>query len=256
MRKLYQILGLVSIFILQTACSGTDGGGEKKELLIYCGITMIKPMTEIKQIIEEQEDCSIEITKGGSGNLLKALEASGVGDLYLPGAENYIYTAISKGLIADTATVGKNRLVMMVQKGNPLNISSDLINLTNKDIYVVIGNPNSGSVGKTTKKVLQKRGIFEEVEQNAVKFTTDSKDLTLLLKNKEADLVVNWYAAYTWDDNSKYIDAIPINPEFTPEKKLILSTLKYSKYPQIAKKFLDYASSDKGKEIFKKYGLY
>jgi molybdate transport system substrate-binding protein len=255
MRKTYPILSLVFILFLQVACTNSDSKQEKKELLIYCGITMIKPMTEIKQSIEKQEHCSIEITKGGSGNLLKALETSGIGDLYLPGADNYIYTAFSKGLIVDTATVGKNRLAMMVQKGNPLHISSDLANLINKNYYVVIGNPNSGSVGKTTKKVLEKRGIFSEVEQNAVKFTTDSKDLTLLLKNKEADLVINWYATYTWDDNSKYMDAIAIDDKYEPNKKLILATLKSSKYPEIAQAFLKYASSEKGKAIFKKYGL-
>lgn len=258
MKTNFQKLGyfLLIILAINSSCTNNQTKEEKKELLIYCGITMIRPMTEIKEIIEKEESCVIEITKGGSGNLLKALETSGIGDLYIPGSEAYIYNAQAKGLIDDTATVGKNRLAMMVQKGNPLHISNSLNNLSNKDYYVVIGNPNSGSVGKATKKALQKKGIFHEVEQNAVKFTTDSKDLTLLIKNKEADLVVNWFATYTWDDNSNYIDYIPISDKYAADNKLILCTLKSSKQKKIANKFLKFAQSEQGKAIFKKYGLY
>jgi molybdate transport system substrate-binding protein len=40
------------------------------------------------------------------------------------------------------------------------------------------------------------------------------------------------------------------------EKKLYLGLLKYSKYPDIAKKIMHYAFSKDGKKVFKKYGLY
>ncbi len=85
--------------------------------------------------------------------------------------------------------------------------------------------------------------------------TIDSKDLILAIKNDEADIVVNWYAPYTWDDNKDYIDIINIDKEYAKHKKLYLSLLTYSKYPDIAKKIMEYAKSKEGKNIFKKYGL-
>jgi len=248
---------LFCLTIILVACS-TDrrgSGNEKTHLLVYCGITMIEPMSDLKHIIEEQENCIIDITKGGSGSLFKAIEASEIGDMYLPGCDSYIETAFSKGLILDTVLVGYNRLAVMVQKGNPLNITSDLINLTNKKYYVVIGNPYSGSVGKTTKTLLQSRGIFQEVERNAIRFTTDSKDLTLAIINKEADIVINWYAPYTWDNNSDYIDIIKIDDQCEQKNALIFCTLKYSKHPDMAKKFLNLAKSKRGIAIFKSYGF-
>lgn len=226
-----------------------------KELLIYCGITMIRPMTEIKEIIEKQENCSIEITKGGSGNLLVAIEQSGVGDLYLPGSENYITDALKKGLVKDTTTVGYNMLTVMVQKHNPLKISGDIRNLYLKDYYVVIGNPNSGSVGKATKKFLDSQGVFNKVEQNAIRFTTDSKDLSYALINKEADIVINWYATYTWDNNKDYMEILKVPKIEQSKSELILAQLSSSKHPDIAQKFLEYASSKEGKAIFEKYGF-
>ncbi len=87
MKKYFIII--IAVVALQ-GCGRNESEQQKKELLIYCGITMIKPMTEIKSIIETQENCKITITKGGSGNLLKALKLSGIGDLYLPGSDSYI----------------------------------------------------------------------------------------------------------------------------------------------------------------------
>ncbi len=255
----------ILVTCLLMICLSIDGCGDSqetevpRELLIYCGITMIRPMSDIAAIIEEQEDCKIIITKGGSGNLLKSLRANQVGDLYLPGSDSYIVTCLDEGLIAaesDTVFVGHNKAAMMVPKGNPKGITADLDNLTREDLYVVIGNPNSGSIGKETKKVLERKGIFEAVQQNARSLTTDSKDLFLTLKHEEADLVVNWFAVSTWPENEPYLDVLAIDERYAHKQRLVLGLLKTSKYPGIARKFMQYAASDEGKALFSKYGLY
>ena len=219
---------------------------------------MIRPMIEIAAIIEKQENCKITITKGGSGNLLKSIIYNKTGDMYLPGSDKYFKKIKQKyaGLVIDKVFVGHNKAVIMVQKGNPKGISADLFNLTNKKYGVMIGNPDSGSIGKETKNILEKSGIFKDVIKNVMSLTTDSKDLVKAIKNKEADIVINWYATSTWDDNSKYIDVLDIDLKYAKKKKLILGLLKFSNNIDIAKKFMNLAGSTKGKEIFQKYGLY
>lgn len=49
----------------------------------------------------------------------------------------------------------------MVQKGNPKNITADLDNFKSKDYTVVIGNAESGSIGKETKKFYQEKGFLK-----------------------------------------------------------------------------------------------
>ncbi len=254
-KKLWLIIMVILIQICN-GCSDTISPEPKKELLIYCGITMIKPVSEIAEIIEAQYHCNIIITKGGSGNLLKSIKINKVGDLYLPGSETYIISCLEAGLITKTVHVGYNKAALMVQKGNPKNISADLINLQNSDYYVVVGNPDSGSIGKETQKILKARGILNEVMHNARKLTTDSKDLIAVLKNKEADLVVNWFATSTWDDNAPDVDAIAINGKYAHKKKLILGLLTTSNQPDIATAFMTYACSSEGLDIFNNYGLY
>ena len=228
----------------------------KKELLVYCGITMADPISEIARIIEKEEDCKIVVVKGGSGNLLRAIETNKVGDLYLPGCDSYIRTCEKKGLVDESVLVGHNCAALLVQKGNPKSISADLINLTKPEYYVVIGDAHSGSIGKETKKILDKRGIYSQVCQNARHLTSDSKDLVTVLKDKEADLVVNWMATSYWPENEPYVDAIEIDEEYAKPKKLVLGLLTFSHHRGIAEKFMQYASSREGKKLFRKYGLY
>ena len=251
MKPFYILALFLSLLSGISACAPTS----QKELLIYCGITMIHPMREIADIIEEQEDIKVIIIKGGSGNLLRSIEINGVGDLYLPGSASYIESATEKGLIVEDNLVGYNRAAIMVQKGNPLEISNDLANLANPDYYVVLGNPDSGSIGKETRRILEEEELYELVLQNTHELTTDSKDLVSALVEEKADLVINWYAVSTWPENEPHMDALPIEIELVVENELILASLSTAKEPELAQIFMDYAISAEGQAIFQKYGF-
>jgi molybdate transport system substrate-binding protein len=217
---------------------------------------MIKPMSVIADVLEKREAIKISIIKGGSGNLLRSIKFNRQGDLYLPGSEAYIKQAMAEGLISESVHVGYNKAAMMVREGNPKGIQQDLDVLKSPNHYVVIGNPDSGSIGKETKKILTSAGIFEDVMQNVKELTTDSKRLIEVLKDGEADLVINWHATATWPENSALIDALPIDEQYANKKRLVLGLLNTAKHPEIARKFMDYATSDEGQRIFDSYGLY
>ena len=253
--KLVLSILLMLGLIVMTGCQ-QQKVERKKELLIYCGITMIKPMAEIAGIIEQQYDCKVLITKGGSGNLLKSIKANQIGDLYLPGSDSYIQACLEQGLVTDTVHVGFNKAAMMVQKGNPKNIPDNLDSMADNNYYVVIGNPESGSIGRETEKILTKKGIFNQVAENVQMMTTDSKDLARVLKDKEADIVINWYATSTWPENRESLSVLPISEKYAGKKKLIIGLLRFSRYPEISKAFMEYAASAEGRAIFNKYGLY
>jgi molybdate transport system substrate-binding protein len=83
LNRSFEVIGLALMISISSLLSGciktTKQAG--RELVIYCGITMIRPMVEIAAIIKKQEGCKIVLTKGGSGNLLKSIRINGVGDL-------------------------------------------------------------------------------------------------------------------------------------------------------------------------------
>jgi len=228
---------------------------EKPRLLIYVGITMIQPMQKIANYIEQRYNVNIKLSKGGSKNLLESIKNSQVGDLYLPGSDSYIKAAQKQDLVTETVAVGFNQAAFLFQKGNPKQLGKDLSELSRSDLKVVIGNPNSSSVGKIAKKILEKHGSYQQVLSNVLYVTPDSKDLTKALKDHSADLSLSWYAVAFWDENKLVIDAIPIDDSFGSKKKLVIGLLRASKHPDIARAFMNYAQSDAGQGIFRAYGF-
>lgn len=245
--KLFAIILLISTTLY----------ANKQDLIIYCGITMVKPITEIAKIVEKKHDVKILISQGGSRDLYDQLKASNIGDLYLPGSDSYVKKGVKDKLIEDSVEIGFNQAAIFVQKGNPKKIK-DLDDLVDEELVVTICDPKSGSIGRMTKKILSKykgEDFYYDIYDAAAQIGTDSRNLNKALIDKNVDVSINWRAPGFWPENSMYIDVIDIDEKFAPKKKLVLSLLKFSKNKELAKKFMDYSSSKDGQKIMQKYGF-
>lgn len=252
----FKISFLVLLLLSLAGCNGKPQENPKKELLIFCGITMTRPIQEIASLIEAEQDCVIKIIQGGSGSLLRSIKVNGLGDLYLAGDDAFIQQSLEEGLVTKTVTVGLNHLALIVQKNNPLSISADLENLADKKYRVVIASSKSSSVGKVAENILRSHSLYQKVLNNALYLTTDSKDLMLSIRNKKADLALNWYAVAQWDENREFMDALLLHEKDAPCNMLILGLLRFSVYPDIATHFMELASSPQGRKIFGRYGFH
>lgn len=252
MKKRALLMVLSAFFFIATSASAQA----PEKLVVYCGITMLKPMVEISKIFEKDHECRVIFIKGGSGKLLNLLLKNKNGDLFLPGSNSYIkkMDAEQKGLVTASAHVGYNKAAIFVKKGNPKAFVPDLNNLLRTDYNVIIGSSEKGSIGKETKKILTRKGIYDDVKAKAV-VTMNSQSLVNAVKGGKADVAINWFAVSTWPENSDDVEALSIDEQFAQKKKLVLATLKDSKNPNLATAFLRLASSEKGKSIFQRYGL-
>jgi len=229
----------------------------KEELLFYCGITMVKPMSKIASIIEKKHNVKIKIIQGGSGDLYASLSSSKIGDLYLPGSDSYIKKHIKEGLLGYRKYVGYNQIAIFVKPNNPKNVTS-LKDLLREDLNIALGNPETCSMGRASVQVLKNFGgekFLEKVEDNIMLNVSDSRDFNLLLKKGEIDTGLNWKATAFFPKNKGKIDIVKIDTKYAPKKRLILTMLTFSKHKKIAKEFIDFASSKDGKKIMKEYGF-
>ncbi len=227
----------------------------KKELLIYCGMTMVKPVLELAAHFEEQENCIVKLTYGGSNHIKRSIEINQIGDLYFPGEKSFIEELSDKGIVTETSELGYNKAALFVQHDNPQKLSGDLHNLMDAHLHVVIGSDNSGSIGRETRRILEQAGIYQNVVDNALYLTTDSKGLVKAVRSKEADLVINWQAVLYLDDNNDYMTVLPIADEYIKKQPLVLGLLYYSRQKDLARKFMALASSTVGQDTFKRYGF-
>lgn len=119
-----------------------------RELLIYCGITMVRPISEIAQNFERMEAVKVIISQGASADLYQSARKSRLGDLYFPGEPTFRSKHIAEGLLGEVVTVGYNQMAIMAAKGNPRKVKGDPRDLLRDDISVIIGNATSGSVAR------------------------------------------------------------------------------------------------------------
>jgi len=229
---------------------------QKKEMLIYCGTTMLQPVLELSAIVEKEKDCVVKVSYGGSTHLSKSVEVNRIGELFFPGSVSYVQGLQEKGLISETVDVGNNEVALFVRKGNPKEVKADLMDLIRPDLQVVIGARNAGAIGKTTQMCLIRKGIYEKVLKKAVFLTTDSKGLMQALRRNRADVVLNWLAVGYGAEYKEYVEAIRLPREQALQQKLTIGLLSFSQNPELGKYFLELAASSRGKEIFSRYGLY
>lgn len=242
--------------ILLTSCGDTDKpGSAKTEMLIYCGITMVNPIKELASSFEKEHNCIITITQGGSEDLYQSLKFSKVGELYLPGSSSYRTKHLDDGFLGDYIYVGYNQAALIVQKGNPLNIPADVHLLTDKQYATVIGNPESCSIGKQSKKILSKLGIFENVMDHSVLVAADSRTMNKTIIDKTADLILNWGATAYFDENKDFMDRLSLEESIAPKKQLQINLLSFARDPELARAFMKYAASVEGQKVFHKYGF-
>ncbi|BBP42351.1 substrate-binding domain-containing protein [Thiosulfativibrio zosterae] len=257
-RKWSKSLLLLLSFVLVSGCEQSPLSSVKAEpqLTIYSGITMVKPLMILTKEFEKQHNISIEIKQGASGYLYNTLKVERLGDIYFPGSDSYRIKNKAEGLLTDYVLVGYNRLSFEVLKGNPKNLTDDLNQLTNPQLSVVLSSPESGSVGKNAKMLLDSVGITDAVYQNVTYFTTDSHRIYTAIKNGDADIALNWYATTQWPDHKPYVDAILLPETLAKPKRLELNLLSFSKHPDLAKAFMAFASSEHGLQVFADYGFF
>ena len=243
------VAGLAGALCVSAASADESG------LLIYCGITMVRPITELARTFEQQEKIKISISQGGSEDLYRSVRKSRTGDLYLPGEPSYRTKYLAEGLLGDVKVVGYNQMAIFVSKGNPKKVQPDLKELLRKDLILTIGNAESGSVGLESKTMLDRANLYPKVVSHAAFLMPDSRAINLALKRGDADVALNWRATAFFPDNAPQIDVVDLDPRIAKPQALLLNLLTFSRNPALASKFMAYAASVEGQAVFRKYGF-
>lgn len=245
---------LLSLLAAMTLAVPAAAQQPRPELLIYCGITMVRPMGEIAQLFEARENVKVTMAQGGSEDTYQSAKKRG-GDLYLPGEPSYRQKHLAEGLLGDYVTVGYNQMAMMVQKGNPKQVKPDPRELLRRDLTVILGNADSGSVGNESKEILDRLGIYPKVVRAAAFLAPDSRSLSKAMRQHDADLTMNWRATGFAPENVGALEMIDLDPKLAKPQALMLTLLTSSRQAELARRFMALAAGPEGQALFRKYGF-
>ena len=228
MKKLFVLLLLLLIFF---ACSRETS---EKSLLIMCGSANRPPMREIADLYEQETGIKVHLLYGSGGGLLSQIELTRRGDIYLPGSPDYIIKARNKHLILPDST-------------------QQVCYLGKDGIKVGIGNPDTVCMGLYAIELLEKNNLLKQVMRNVVVYGGScSKTANLAALNK-VDAIVGWRVLHFW--NPDKMDFIPIKKKALPRISYIpISIPIYTRDKKESQRFIDFVISEKGKQIYRKWG--
>lgn len=238
------------ILLLLVTVAITSCGGDKK-LVSLTAAGLKEPFIEAAKLYrKENSKWEVETVFAGSGNLLVKLE-NHLGDLYIPASYSYMEEALKRGWI-DPKTVeilAYHKPVIVVSKSLAGKIKS-IYDLTKEGVRLGIADPREAAIGRVTKRILQKAGLWEKVQKNTVVRTPTVNQLLLYLKGGQINVAIIWKELAHKLPNAVVIE---IPPNLVEVEPIPIGVTTFSKHPKEACSFEKFLLQRKS--IFKRFGF-
>jgi ABC-type molybdate transport system substrate-binding protein len=167
---------------------------------------MLRPAIE-KTITDFEEREGVRVTRvyNGCGILVAQMKAGQVPDAYFACDSEFMNQV--KPLFPTPRDISQNELVILVKKGNPLDVKS-LADLTKPDLRVGIGHEKQCAMGWLTQRTFDESGLKEAVMKNVVVQTPTGDMLVNQMRSGSLDAAVAYISNAA--GAADFLDAIRI----------------------------------------------
>ncbi|MCL2114746.1 MAG: molybdate ABC transporter substrate-binding protein [Methanobrevibacter sp.] len=253
------IAAIVTIAIGAYLSGTMDSVGSDEEgtidVLFAAGFSKVGPEL-ISEFNKKYPNIKVNPKYGGSGELFATLETQKKGDVFLPADYKYMEDAMNNNYIANDTVknITKNVPVIIVEKGNPKNITS-LKDLAKDGVKVGIGEKNGPAIGKVTAIILEKNNLSSAVEKNVVVTTTTVNQLLTYLITGQIDATIIWEDMTSWQEGEGKIEVIEIPADENEVSTVPVGITTFAKDKDASQKFQEFITSDEGKAVWEKWGF-
>lgn len=227
---------------------------KQKELLVFAGAANTPPLTEAAKLYEKRYGVKVRLTFGGSGVVLSQMKLAQKGDVYVPGSDDYMEKAIKEGIIDPKSVRVVCWLVPVINvpKGNPKGIKS-VKDLVKPGIRVGIAVPGSVCLGDVAKEILEKAGLWEEIQPNIVMQAKDCADLAAQIKLGTVDAIIGWDVFAYWYPDTP-MENIPFPSNILRVRHIPAGVSVFASDKKEAQRFVNFLASREGKMCYAKCG--
>lgn len=224
-----------------------------------------KEHPEYKRVFAETIPPGIEDKQIKSGALLIGNARITLKPDIVTAGKGKIMEQDSMGWFSQTTTYAKNKLAIMVYKGNPKNIKT-LNDLGKPNIRVSMPNPQwEGIAGRITEayenaggKALKDQIMTKKNSKGTTFLTTvHHRQTPMRIMYKLSDAGPVWYSeAYYHSKLTDHpIDMVLIDDSVNVQAVYMAGQMKNAPHPEAAKTFMGFLTSATAKSIYKKYGF-
>ncbi|HOP46317.1 MAG TPA: molybdate ABC transporter substrate-binding protein [Desulfobacteraceae bacterium] len=222
------------------------------ELHFFAGAGLRQPVDRLIEEFQRKTGHSVVVDYDGSGRLLARIEASGQGDLFMPGSFFYIEKLQKKGKIHSWRPVVAHTPVIAVNKSKASEITR-FEDLAKPGVRLALGDPKAMAFGKTAMKILERSGLKEDVLANVIVYGATVKQLALYVAQGDVDAsIVGRTDAFQLRNR---MDMIPIPDSYFEAETVAAAVLNTSSDLKAAAALRDYMSSSEAIKIFISFGF-
>ena len=243
------LIAALAPVIFVSACTSSSESQAQTTLKVYAASSLANPFVDAGLAFEKDHPgVKVQFNLGSSSDLARFVQEGAPADVFASADVANMDKVESGGLLDSPSVIfATNYLEIIVEKGNPLNITS-LEDLSHPDLIFVTTNPDV-PIGKYTAEVLNKAGV--SITPNS--FESNVKGIMLKVASGEADAGIVYHSEVIAADGQ--VEGIKIPAEFNIVAKYPVGVINSSARQSQAQEFVDFLSSSKGLAILTQHGF-
>ena len=224
---------------------------KQNNLHVFSAGAVGPPIKKSAEEFKAKFGTEFEFTVDKAENLIEEIAETKKGDLLTCGSEFILDHAQLKGLVLKETrkSLGSRTSAILVQTGNPKKIKS-ISDLAKEGMRV--GVSVSGCLTGVWDDLATKAKITEQIRKNTVAYADGCGELTSFINKKKVDAILGWDAFKNL--NMETMDRIDLPKDLEVHRSTAIGVIAFSKNKELAKKFIDFLVSAKGKKIYEEYG--
>jgi molybdate transport system substrate-binding protein len=224
---------------------------KQNNLHVFSAGAVAPPIKKCAEKFKAKFGAEFDFAVGKAENLIEEIAETKEGDLLTCGSEYILDHAQLKGLVLKETrrSLGSRISAILVQPGNPKKIKS-ISDLAKEGMNV--GVSVSGCLTGVWDDLATKAGFVEQIRKNTVAYADGCGELMSFINKKKVDAILGWDAFKNL--NMQTMDIIELPKDLQVHRSTAIGVIAFSKNKELAKKFIDFLVSEKGKRIYDEYG--
>jgi molybdate transport system substrate-binding protein len=241
------IVSAVAFFGMGSFLTATAG-----ELHLFAGAGLRQPVDRLVKDFEDRTGHRVFIDYAGSGQLLSRIQASGKGDLYIPGAFFYIEKLEKAGKIHSYRSIAQHTPVIGVNRAQKERLRT-FDDLARPGVRLAMGDPEAMAFGRTAMAICERSGQKDAILKNVIVYGATVKQLALYVSQGTVDAAIIGRADAF--QNREKIAIVPIPPAYFQAEIIAAAVLESTSVPDLADQLRDFLCSDNAVAVFKQFGF-
>jgi molybdate transport system substrate-binding protein len=224
---------------------------KQNNLHVFSAGAVAPPIKKCAEEFKVEFGTEFEFTVGKAEDLIEEIAETKEGDLLTCGSEYILDHAQLKGLVLKETrrSLGSRTAAILVQTGNPKKIKS-MSDLAKEGMR--LGVSVSGCLTGVWDDLATKAGFAEQIRNNTVAYADGCGELMSFINKKKVDAILGWDAFKNL--NMQTMEIIELPKDLQVCRSTAIGVITFSKNKELAKKFIDFLVSEKGKKIYGEYG--